>query len=108
MIELKQKFNRMCDATRDFRHAVENYLKENGEQTIEGDYEDEPFRLTTIDDNGTGTIVFGIDKIRYNEERDCVEFHAVDENYVPVDYWYMATILGSDDTYLFRQIIFPL
>lgn len=98
-------FNEMCDAIREYKRAVAEELRKVGKELpLDNGYgEDEPLVIYTFDDD-MQTIVYELDKARYDKKHECVEFHAVSIDYDDADEWIPYYYLNSDDTYAMENI----
>ena len=105
--ELQELSKAIGDAERAFRNAIADNLKESGKEhniLFDDEYED-GFILFVRNDDGDGFNTEVIDKVRWNEERECVEYHLIEYNYYyERDEWYSVSLLGDDVDYLYEAI----
>ena len=87
----------------DYHNAVAENLKESGkEHNVVGDDEDEDgIVLKLRDDDAVDTC--RIDKVRWNEDRNYVEFHSAQWNYRETNDW-IPILLGEDIVYVYDNI----
>ena len=97
----------MYDTTREYKKTLKELLKSRGgEFRVDNGYgEDEPLIIHIVDDNVTGVITYAIDKARYNEDYDAIDFHITEMNYAPTHQWIPSHLLGSEDVYALENII---
>lgn len=107
--ELQRLSDAIGEAERAYHKAIADNLKEGGKEyrvmNLWGDDEDAPNGLNLSirgDDNDLNDEV--IDKVRWNEERGCIEYHSVRFNYRQVDEWANIAYLGEDADYVFQAI----
>ena len=110
--EIHELTNAIGDATRAYHNAIADNLKECGKElNVMNIWEDEDadgellngMRLSVRgDDNDLNDEV--IDKIRWNEEKGCVEYHSISYNYRQVDEWANVAWLGDDVDYIYEAI----
>jgi hypothetical protein len=91
-------------ATRAYHKAVEDNLKESGkEHNVIGDDEDyDGIYLKVREDDAVDTIL--VDKVRWNNEGNCVEYHCSVWNYETTDNWTPISWLGDDIDYIYNNI----
>lgn len=97
----------MYDTTREYKNTIKKLLRSmGGEFNMENGYgEDEPLIINIVDDNETGVIHYAIDKARYNDGNDVIEFHITEMNYAPTHQWIPSYLLGSEEVYALENII---
>lgn len=94
-------FDLMCKAMTNYRTIVKMALKECGKELpLDNGYGEKGNLEISVDAD-----FCMLDRARYNEKEDCIEFHVVYWNNNKVDYWIPAYQLGSDDTYAMENII---
>ena len=102
--ELQELSNNIGKAIFAYRNAVAVNLKESGkEHNVIGD--DEEYNgicLKIRDDDSVDTAL--IDKVRWNEERECVEYHCSEWNYQSTDDWTNIAWLGEEIDYIYDAI----
>lgn len=99
-------FDLMCKAMTNYRTIVKMALKECGnELPLDNGYGEKGNLEISIAVDDTFADFYMLDRARYNEKEDCIEFHVVNWNNNEVDYWIPAYQLGSDDTYAMENII---
>ena len=106
--ELQEMANAIGEATRAYHNAIAVNLKESGkEHKVMNLWEDED------EENGLRLSVRGddcdlndevIDKVRWNEEKMCIEYHLTSYNYRDTDEWANVAWLGDDADYVFEAI----
>ena len=92
-------------AEKNYRNAVEANIKEYGKEIpLNWDDEDEDGLVLSVrgDDNDLNEEV--VDKVRWNEKEECVEYHLVRFNYKKDDHWYNVTWLGDEVYYIYDSI----
>ena len=99
-------FDLMCKAMTNYRTIVKMALKECGKELpLDNGYGEKGNLEISIAVDDTFADCYMLDRARYNEKEDCIEFHVVNWNNNEVDYWIPAYQLGSDDTYAMENII---
>ena len=103
--ELNKLNNAIYDAMFEYRNAIEDNLKECGkEMAIVPDDEDEKgLRLLVRGDNDDLNDQV-IDKVRWNEKEQCVEYHLIEYNYKKCDDWYQIFFLDDWKDYVYERI----
>jgi hypothetical protein len=103
-----KELDKLCmaigEAIMNYRKAVEANIKESGKELeVVGDDEDEDGIVLKIrDDDAVDTC--RIDKVRWNEDRDCAEYHCAEWNYREVDTWTPIYWLGGEQDYVYENI----
>lgn len=99
-------FDLMCKAMTNYRTIVKMALKECGKELplLDG-YGDKGYLEISVAVGDSLADYYMLDRVRYNEKEDYIEFHAMHWNGNVVDYWIPAYQLGSDDTYAMENII---
>lgn len=103
--ELNALSSAIGKAIREYHNAVEENLKESGkEHNVVGDDEDvDGLRLSVRgDDNDLNDQV--VDKVRWNNEKEYVEYHLIEYNYDDCDDWYPMYWLGEEIDYVYDNI----
>lgn len=107
-MKTKKELDKLCmaigEAKRDYYLAVAVNLKESGkEHNVIGDDEDEEgIVLKLRDDDSVDTA--RIDKVRWNKDRNYVEFHSAQWNYRETDEWIPIHWLGEEIVYVYDNI----
>ena len=102
--EIMQLRNAVGEAVSAYHNAIESNLKESGrEHNVIGDDEDyDGMFLTIYDNDDINTIL--VDKVRWNEETECVEYHEAKFNYNECDVWKPIRWRGDDAEYIYEAI----
>ena len=102
--ELSKLNNAIYNAIFDYRNAIEGNLKESGkEHKVTGDDEDkEGIVLKLRDDDSVDTL--RVDKVRWNKDRKCVEYHCAEWNYKESDKWESIYCLDQEIDYVYDNI----
>lgn len=102
--ELNKLSQEIVSATFSYHNAIAENLKESGkEHKVIGDDEDfDGIYLKVRDDDSVDTIL--VDKVRWNEEREYIEYHCCEWNYTKTDDWCYIAWLGDDADYVFEAI----
>lgn len=104
--QLQELSNAIGVAIRAYHSAVADNLKESGKEhnILFDDEFEKGLMLSVRNDNGDGLITEVIDKVRWNEEMQDVQYHSVEYNYKECDEWYSVSWLGEDADYIFEAI----
>ena len=103
--ELNEMSMAIGNAINAYHHAIEDNLKECGERPVVDEYDDEEsgMRIDIIGRHNDLVNVV-VDKVRYNEKNNSVEFHVCEENYSDADYWIYSSEFGDDADYVYECI----
>jgi len=87
-----------------FRSAVSDTLEVRGKEyrVLSDDDEEDYLTLNIIGRHDE--VYLGIDKVRYNKEKNGVECHICEEDYEEADYWLYATDFGDNMDYIYENI----
>lgn len=102
--ELNTLSSAIGKAIREYHNAVEENLKESGkEHNVVGDDEEEDGLVLKLrDDDAVDTC--RIDKVRWNKDRNYVEYHCAEWNYREADTWTPIHWLGEEIEYIYDSI----
>ena len=102
--ELQELSNAIGSAIRAYRKAIADNLKECGREVplLSDDEDYNGIILKIRDDDSVDTI--RVDKVRWNEERQYVEYHCAEWNYKEADQWSNIAYLGDDGDYILEAI----
>jgi hypothetical protein len=116
--ELQKMLIAIKEAEREYYKAVEDNLKEGGqeynlEDDMEAEDEDDEYYYKGIHLSKEGRhndlVLMQIDKIRFNKDRGVgglIEVHICAEDYDERDYWMLVCEFGDDDAkYIYDSII---
>lgn len=101
--ELQKLSANISKAKYAYRNAVAENLKESGKEYKVIDYyfaEDDGLYLKI---HGTDTTIL-VDKVRWNNELNCVEYHTAEWNYEETDTWTPIHWLGDEIEYIYDAI----
>lgn len=85
----------------DYRDGVKQMLKERGPQDVH--YEDEDYIMAFVSIIGIGKG-YKLDKVRYNEEEDDIEFHCTEMDGEKEDRWISQYVVDDVVFGLFDHI----
>lgn len=88
-----------------YHNAIEVNLKECGKEVpvLTDDEDEKGLRLSVRgDDYDLNDEV--VDKVRWNEEKECVEYHLIEYNYRECDDWYPIYWLDDCKDYVYESI----
>ena len=102
--ELQELSVNISKAISAYRKAVAENLKESGkEHKVIGNFdEDEGLYLTLHDDDSVDTIL--VDKVRWNNELNCVEYHSAEWNFNVTNTWTPIHWLNEEIEYIYDAI----
>lgn len=107
-MKTKEELNKLSmaigDAIFEYHNAVVQNIKECGKPlaVVGDDEEEEGIVLKLRDDDSVDTA--RVDKVRWNEENECVEYHCAEWNYREVDTWTPIHWLGEEIDYIYDNI----
>lgn len=99
--EIMQLRNAVSEAISAYHNAIESNLKESGrEHNVIGD--DEEYDGVILKIYNDDYIL--VDKVRWNKETECVEYHEAEFNYKECDVWKPISWLIDDAEYIYEAI----
>lgn len=102
--QLQAMSNAIREAKRTYRNAIAVNLKESGKEhnlLFDDEYEKGLMFLVSVGDVVNTEV---IDKVKWNEERQDVQYHIVESNYRECDLWSSVSWLGEDVDFLYEAI----
>ena len=103
--ELQKLSTNISKAILAYRNAVAENLKESGKEHKVIDNSDEEIEgliLSVSDDDSVDTIL--VDKVRWNNELNCVEYHTAEWNYGKTNTWTPIHWLSDEIEYIYDAI----
>ena len=101
--ELRKLSANISKAKYVYRNAVAENLKESGKEHKVIDGYDEESKGLTLKIHGTDTTIL-VDKVRWDNELNCVVYHTAEWNYKETDTWTPIHWLSDEIEYIYDAI----